>query len=206
MRFYDRVILPRILNCLCGSKTINAQRARVVPLATGRVLEVGFGTGLNLPFYDPNKIDRVIGLDPAEEMLALAHKRADAVPFPVEQLALEGESIPLEDNSVDTVVVTYSLCTIPDNAAALANMRRVLKPGGQLLFCEHGRAPDAGIQRLQRGINPVWKRMLGGCHLDREIPSILRGNGFRIEALDVDYLRGLPRFAGFNYWGVATPA
>ncbi len=204
MGFYDRHILPRLLNLSCGADVVRRQRQKVVPLAAGRVLEIGIGSGLNLPFYDPARVDLVIGLDPAEEMLAFARRAAEKIPFTVEYLALEGERIPLEAASVDTVVVTYTLCTIPDAATALDGMRRVLKPGGQLIFCEHGQAPDAAVRRWQHRLNPLWNRIAGGCNLDRDIPGLLTAAGFGIETMDSMYLPRTPRFAGFNYWGTAT--
>jgi len=203
MGFYDRHILPRVLNWSCGAKPVRKQREKVVPLAEGRVLEIGIGTGLNLPFYDPAKIERVIGLDPAEQMLSQAKIRSDALPFTVEYLALEGENIPLEADSVDTVLMTYTLCTIADGIAALQGMRRVLKPGGRLIFCEHGKAPDEGVQRWQNRLNPLWGCIGGGCHLNRDIPALIEAAGFAIDDLQQMYLPGTPRFAGFNYWGTA---
>ncbi len=205
MGFYDRHILPRVLDLACGSKVVQRQRQKVVPLATGRVLEIGIGSGLNLAFYDAARVERVIGLDPAEAMLAYARRRARQAPFAVEYLALEGEQIPLEAESIDTVLVTYTLCTIPDAAAALDGMRRVLKPGGRLIFCEHGRAPDAAVRRWQHRLNPLWNRIGGGCNLDRDIPRLIEAAGFRIGSLESMYLPRTPRFAGFNYWGTATP-
>ena len=205
MSFYDRHILPIVLNLSCGTKVVQRQRQKVVPLAEGRVLEIGIGSGLNLPFYDPARVERVIGLDPAEEMLAYARRRSEDLPFPVEYLTLEGEHIPLERESVDTVLVTYTLCTIPDAVAALEGMRRVLKPGGRLIFCEHGRAPDESVRRWQHRLNPLWKRIGGGCNLDRDIPALIEDAGFRMDSLDSMYLPRAPRFAGFNYWGSARP-
>ncbi len=205
MGFYDRYILPKVLNWSCGTKPVRQQRQKVVPLAEGRVLEIGIGSGLNLPYYDPAKVERVIGLDPAEEMLAYARRKSEHLPFTVEYLALEGERIPLERQSVDTVLVTYTLCTIPDAIAALEGMRQVLKPGGRLIFCEHGRAPDAAVRRWQHRLNPLWNRIGGGCNLDRDIPALIEAAGFRIDSLDTMYLPRTPRFAGFNYWGSARP-
>lgn len=172
-------------------------------MAEGVVLEVGIGSGHNLPLYDPRKVERVIGLDPSCEMLAYAHARAEGCQFPVEWLALEGESIPMDRHSVDTVVVTYTLCTIPDAAKALLRMRDVLKPQGRLLFCEHGKAPDASVQRWQHWLNPIWKRIGGGCNLDRDIPRLLDTAGFDVASLETMYLPGTPRFTAFNYWGWA---
>ncbi len=205
MGFYNRYILPKVLNLACGAEVVRRQRRKVVPLAAGRVLEIGIGSGLNLAFYDPARVNLLIGLDPAEEMLAFARRAAEEMPFTVEYLALEGERIPLDAQSVDTVVVTYTLCTIPDAATALDGMRRVLKPGGQLIFCEHGQAPDAAVRRWQHRLNPLWNRIAGGCNLDRDIPGLIETAGFRMDALHTMYLPRIPRFAGFNYWGTATP-
>ena len=206
MGLYAKHILPRMIDRACSAKPVARQREKVVPLAEGTVLEVGIGSGLNLPYYDGTKVDRVIGLDPAEEMRAKARARAAAAAVPREHLALAGEEIPLEDGSVDTVLVTYTLCTIVDVAAALAGMRRVLKPGGRLIFCEHGLAPDAGVRRVQNLINPIWRRIGGGCNVNRDIPDLLGQGGFAIDSLDTMYLPGTPRFGGFNYWGTAKPA
>ena len=206
MGFYDRHILPKVLNWSCGTKPVRRQRQKVVPLAEGRVLEIGIGSGLNLPYYDPAKVERVIGLDPAEEMLTYARRKSEHLPFAVEYLALEGERIPLERQSVDTVLVTYTLCTIPDAIAALEGMRQVLKPGGRLIFCEHGKAPDAAVRRWQHRLNPLWNRIGGGCNLDRDIPALIVAAGFAIDDLETMYLPGTPRFAGFNYWGSARPS
>lgn len=204
MGFYDRHILPKLLNLSCGATVVQRQRQKVVPLAEGRVLEIGIGSGLNLPFYDAAKVQRVIGLEPAEEMLTYARRTAAQTPIDIEFLALESERIPLEADSVDTVLVTYTLCTIADAPAALEGMRRVLKPTGRLIFCEHGRAPDEAVRRWQHRLNPLWNRIGGGCNLDRDIPGLLTASGFRIETLESMYLPRTPRFAGFNYWGSAT--
>ncbi len=206
MSFYDRHVLPKVLDWSCNTKPVRRQRQKVVPLAAGRVLEIGIGSGLNLPYYDPEKVERLIGLDPAEEMLAYARRRSETLPFAVEYLVLDGENIPLEGRSVDTVLVTYTLCTIPDAIAALEGMRRVLKPGGRLIFCEHGKAPDESVLRWQRRLHPIWNRIGGGCNLDRDVPAMIEAAGFRIDTLDSMYLPGAPRFAGFNYWGSARPA
>ncbi|MBM68570.1 MAG: SAM-dependent methyltransferase [Haliea sp.] len=203
MGFYERRILPHVINCACGSKPIMRQREKVVPQARGEVLEIGIGTGLNLPLYDPAKVTRLIGLDPSEKSWELAGKRAQALSFPVEFVGLPGEAIPLADDSVDTVVVTFALCTIPDPIAALRGMARVLKPGGELLFCEHGLAPDDGVQRWQHRINGVWASVCGGCNLNRDIPELLASGGFQVDELQTMYLPNTPRIAGYNYWGRA---
>lgn len=204
MSLYEQYVLPHVIHLACGMKAIGRQRAKVVPLAEGRVLEVGMGSGLNLPWYDPQKVEWVWGLEPSAGMRRKAGKRVAQAPVPVRWLDLPGEDIPLDNASVDTVVLTYTLCTIADWEGALAQMARVLKPGGRLLFCEHGEAPDASVRRWQQRINPVWKKMAGGCHLDRPIPRLLESAGFRVEGLQTRYLPG-PRFATFNYWGQARP-
>ena len=203
MGFYEKHVLPRFINCACGTKPIMKQREKVVPRASGTVLEIGIGTGLNLPFYDPSRVERLIGLDPSEQSWELAGRRAAHLDFDVEFIGLPGEEIPLEDDSVDTVLVTFSLCTIPDPVAALRGMARVLKPDGRLVFCEHGRAPDEKVRRWQDRINPAWRRIAGGCNLNRDIPQLLEAGGFRVSELEQRYLPGTPRFAGYNYWGSA---
>jgi ubiquinone/menaquinone biosynthesis C-methylase UbiE len=179
------------------------QREKVVPLACGTVLEIGIGTGHNLPLYDSCAVQRVIGLDPSGESWELAAKRAAHLDFDVEFIGLPSERMPLDDASVDTVLVTYSLCTIPDPVTALHGMARVLRPGGKLIFCEHGKAPDASVRRWQDRIDPLWSRLLGGCHLNRDIPALLAAGGFAIAQMDTMYLPGTPRFAGYNLWGLA---
>jgi len=204
MGLYSRFVLPRMVNFACGLKPAMRQRAKIVPHARGRVLEVGIGTGLNLPFYDPAKVSKLWGLDPAPEMTQIARQAAAAAPFEVEFIGLPGDEIPLEDHSIDTVVVTYTLCTIPETTPALRQIGRVLRPGGELLFCEHGAAPDASVRRWQDRLNPLWKRIGGGCNLNRPIPALIEAGGFRIERLDTLYLPGW-RPATFNYWGAAVP-
>ncbi len=203
MSFYENHILPRFINCACGAKPIRYQREKVVPRASGVVLEIGIGTGLNLSYYETGKVERLIGLDPSERSWKLAGKRARDLPFEVEFIGLPGEQIPLEDDSVDTVLVTYALCTIPDPVSALQGMRRVLRPGGRLLFCEHGLAPDESVARWQSRINPWWRPIAGGCNLNRDIPALLSAGGFTSDDMQRAYIPGTPRFAGFNYWGGA---
>ena len=203
MSFYEKHIVPHFINCACGSKPIMKQREKVVPRASGVVLEIGIGTGLNLPYYHTPHVEKVIGLDPSEESWELAAERAAAAEVPVEFIGLPGEEIPLEDDSVDTVLVTYALCTIPDPVKALEGMSRVLRPGGSLLFCEHGLAPDAKVVKWQERINPIWRRIAGGCNLHRDIPSLLDQGGFAVEELESMYIPSTPKFAGFNYWGRA---
>ena len=204
MSFYDDVILPRFIGCACGTKPIMKQREKVVPRAEGTVLEIGIGSGLNLPLYDGDKVERLIGLDPSEASWKLAGERARDLPFDVEFIGLPGEQIPLDDDSVDTVLVTFSLCTIPDPVSALEGMARVLKPGGNLLFCEHGEAPDEGVRKWQDRINPVWRAIAGGCNLNRDIPNLLGQGGFAVKDLEECYLPSTPKIAGYNYWGSAV--
>ncbi len=204
MGFYNRHILPRLLNAAMSAKPITYQRRKVVPRAQGRVLEVGFGAGHNLPFYDAAKVSGIWALEPAKEMRERAGERVAASPIAVEFLDLPGEQIPLDDEAADTVLVTYTLCTIPDVGKALGEMHRVMKQGGRLIFCEHGEAPDESVRRWQRRLTPLWKMIGGGCHLARPIPSLIREAGFRVESLETMYLPSTPRFGGFNYWGDAA--
>jgi len=203
MGFYDKHILPRIINCACGTKPFMKQREKVVPLASGTVLEIGIGTGLNLPYYDGGRVERLIGLDPSEKSWELAAKRAASLDFDVEFIGLPGEEIPLQGDSVDTVLVTYALCTIPDPVSALRGMARVLRPGGSLVFCEHGKAPDSRVSKWQDRINPLWGVICGGCNVNRNIPQLLQAGGFELANLEASYLPGTPKFTGYNYWGSA---
>lgn len=206
MGLYETYVLPRLVHLTCSAKPILRQRQKIIPHAEGRVLEIGIGTGLNLAYYDRSKVEKLWGLEPNEASRRMAAEEARRVGIDVEFLGLPGEEIPLDDRSVDTVVTTYTLCTIPDAPRALAGMRRVLRPGGTLLFCEHGAAPDAGPARWQRWLNPCWKVIGGGCNLNRRIPDLIRGAGFDIRDVETMYLPSTPRFAGFNYWGSADPA
>jgi len=205
MGFYRKHILPWALHFACGVKPIRYQRGKVIPLARGRVLEVGIGSGLNLPFYNADKVERIIGLDPSDEMRRIAEKAANEIVIPVEFIGLSSEKIPLGQASVDTVVVTYTLCTIPNVVTALREMRRVLSPNGELIFTEHGLAPDVKVRRIQKRIEPVWKRLAGGCHLTRSIPDLIRSGGFRITNVETMYIPGWKPLC-FNTWGVAVKA
>jgi ubiquinone/menaquinone biosynthesis C-methylase UbiE len=205
MGFYARYILPTIISCGCGMRPITELRRTVVPHARGVVLELGLGSGLNLALYDPTKVSRVFGLEPEAAMRTKAQRRAAASPVPLTLLAQGAEAVSLDDRSVDTVLVTFSLCTIPDVTGALREARRVLRPGGQLLFCEHGRSPDAAVARRQVRIEPAWKRVFGGCHLSRDIPALIAEAGFAIEQLDASYLADRPSIGGYIYRGSATP-
>ncbi|MDG1486140.1 MAG: class I SAM-dependent methyltransferase [Porticoccaceae bacterium] len=204
MGFYDKYILPHFLNCACGSKPILYQREKVVPMAEGLVLEVGIGSGLNIPFYDSSKVDKILGLDPSEELNRMALKVAADKGIPVEFILGGAEAIPLPDNHVDTVLVTYTMCTIPEVATANKEILRVLKPQGKMIFCEHGLAPDANVSKWQNRIDPYWGKFAGGCHLNRNIPALITEAGFKIESMEQMYLPSTPRFAGYNYWGTAV--
>ncbi|MCF6248165.1 MAG: class I SAM-dependent methyltransferase [Desulfobacula sp.] len=204
MGFYDKYILPKVIHWVCSQTPVTYQRKKVVPLAKGRVLEIGIGSGLNLPFYDPAKVERVWGLEPSEQMRNIAQKRIFDSQVTVDFIGLSGEEIPLEKNDADTILVTYTLCTIPSVLTALGEMRRVLKPGGELIFSEHGEAPDENVRRWQERLNPIWGYFGGGCQLNRPIPRIIEEGGFKIKNIDTMYLPGF-KPAGFNYWGTAVP-
>jgi ubiquinone/menaquinone biosynthesis C-methylase UbiE len=202
MKFYQKYILPKIVHFVCGMKPMKDQRLKIVPMAYGNVLEIAIGSGLNLPFYDPNKVKRLWGLDPSLEMWALAKKNLAKINFNVTFIQGKAEEIPLPDQSVDTVLITYALCTIPNTHKALEEIKRVLKPKGQLLFCEHGASPDVSVRRWQDRLTPAWKKLGGGCHLNRDVSSLLNGAGFAVQQMDMKYLPGW-KPAGFNYLGIA---
>lgn len=203
MGFYSRYVVPPLINCACGMKPIRYQRQKIVPRAEGVVLELGFGSGLNVPFYDTAKVRKVYALEPEQGMLVRAQKIAGKAPFPVEILPEKAEDNSLPDASVDTVLVTYSLCTIPDGAKALAGARRVLKPGGRLLFCEHGRSPEPKVAAAQAKMERWWKHIAGGCHLTRDVRATVEGAGFRIADIETMYLPNSPKTLGYNVWGSA---
>ena len=202
--WYDRHLLPYVIDLACGIKAVRRQRQKVVPHAQGRVLEVGIGTGRNLAHYDKSRISALVGVDPAMQMHRLAKKRSERAGLPVELVGLSAEKLPLPDASFDSIVLTYTLCSISDPVPAVREMRRVLKPGGKLLYCEHGVAPDESVRRWQRRLNPMWGRIGGGCHLDRDIPALLRAGGFTVPDVHTMYLPG-PRPLTYNYWGEALP-
>ena len=203
LSFYDKYILPKFLNCACGSKPINYQREKIVPLAEGTVLDVGIGSGLNIPYYNKSKIKYLYGLDPSIELLNLAKPLAKKNELEIEFLECGAEAIPLPNDSIDTVVITYTLCTIPDTQLSNQEIMRVLKPNGKLLFCEHGLAPDINVAKWQKRINPIWNKIAGGCNLNRDIPNLIRSSGLKISNMEEMYLPSTPKFAGYNYWGVA---
>lgn len=202
MGLYDRHVLPYLIDFACGMGAVMKARSQIVPLAQGRVLEIGIGSGLNLSFYDPQRVVVVVGVDPSADMQRLARERAAHCQVPVEMIALELGQIQAADASFDDIVCTFTLCTIPDAIAALREMRRVLKPGGRLLFCEHGLAPDLPVVRWQKRLTPLWKPLAGGCHLDRDIPALIGAGGFHIRELSTGYLKG-PRPMTHVYRGWA---
>jgi ubiquinone/menaquinone biosynthesis C-methylase UbiE len=203
MGFYNAWLFPRVLDLVMQQKEMTPLRERIGKAASGRVLDVGIGSGLNLPFYG-QQADHIYGVDPSAELLHFAEERAHKISVPVELLRASGEALPLDDKSIDTVVMTFTLCTVDDAAKTLTEIRRVLKPEGVLLFAEHGRAPEIGVARWQDRITPVWKRIAGGCRLNRKPDDLMQSAGFRIERLETGYLKG-PRPMGFVYSGSAHP-
>ena len=204
MNPYQRYVLPKMIDIACGMGAVMKLRAQIVPQAIGEVLEIGIGSGLNLAFYNPNKVTAITGVDPAAQMQALAHTRAAAIDIPVEIIAVDVHGIHAPSNRFDTIVMTFTLCSIADPIAALTEMARVLKPNGRLLFCEHGLAPDLTVERWQHRLTPLWKPLAGGCHLDRNIPALLAAGSFSVEALSEQYLSG-PRALTYMYSGWARP-
>lgn len=200
---YDRLILPRLLVLAMRTPDLVPYRQRIAGAATGRVLEIGIGPALNLPFYGPD-VSSVAGIDPSPALLAMAGSRRRGISFPVELLEGSAEALPLDAASVDSVVTTWTLCSVPDPARALREVRRVLRPGGKLLFVEHGRAPEPGTSRWQDRITPVWKHVAGGCHLNRKMDALILAAGFRMEHMEAGYMRG-PKVMTFMYSGQATP-
>lgn len=202
MNFYERHVLPHVVDFVCGLPAFENQRRRLVPKARGQVLEIGMGTGRNIPHYHGSDVACVCGVDPG--LHPKATRRAAEKGIELKEVPLSAERIPVEDKSFDTVVCTFSLCTIPDPEAALAEMRRALKPDGQLLFVEHGAATDEGVRRWQDRITPYWKVIGGGCHLNRSIHSMVEKSGFRIDNAWQGYVKG-PRFLSYFYSGTAVP-
>jgi ubiquinone/menaquinone biosynthesis C-methylase UbiE len=199
---YEKQVLPRILNVACGTKTAEPLRRWVCEGLTGNVVEIGFGSGLNVPFY-PAAVTRVAAVEPSDLGWKLAGQRLKAASVPVQRSGLDGQSLPLADNSYDAALSTWTLCTIPDATAALREVRRVLKPGGTLHFLEHGLAPDERVRRWQRRLDPLEQRLFGGCHFTRPIADLLTAAGFTITDVDVFYEKGAPKFGGADSLGTA---
>ena len=202
MKFYDKHILPKVLHWTCKQRPNMIQREKIVPSAFGNVLEVGIGSGLNVSFYDKSKVKSLTGIDPSEENWKENNIDVQNLSFEFNFIKAFAENIPADNNSFDSAVVTYALCTIPDLTKAFEELRRVIKPNGKLFFCEHGKAPDKAVERWQNLINPIWKKFGGGCNLNRDIPKIITSNGFKIKHMESMYIPGL-KFETFNYWGTA---
>ena len=203
MGFYSDIILPRLCDLAMRNKQLVPFRERVIGAAEGRVLEVGVGSGINLPFYRP-PVREVLALEPAPRLVTMARNASHVTGMPVSFLEASAEAIPLDKHSVDTIVTTWTLCSIPQAATALADMRRVLRPGGKLLFVEHGLAPDEGVRRWQDRLTPVWRCISGGCHLNRPIRSMIEGAGFHLDRIETGYMPG-PKSMTFMYEGSARP-
>jgi ubiquinone/menaquinone biosynthesis C-methylase UbiE len=202
---YGEQVLPRIVNVLCNMEAARPQRRRVCDGLAGDVVEIGFGSGLNVPFY-PAGVTQVTAVEPADVGWKLAAERVGEASVPIRRAGLDAGTLPFPDDSFDAALSTWTMCTIPDIAGALRELRRVLRPGGALHFVEHGLAPDEGVRRWQHRLEPLQQRMFGGCHLTRPIVDLLRQAGFSITELDVYYEKGSPKFVGANSLGVARPA
>ena len=203
MSIYEERVLPYLVNLACSSKPASKQRQKIVPCAEGVVLEIGVGTGLNFPFYDSQKVIKIWALEPSEGMQVLAKKAPRDSQLNIEFITTSSEELPFEEASIDTIVVTYVLCTIPDVEVALQQMLKVLKPSGKLLFSEHGSAPDKSVKFLQKIVNPFWRKLAGGCNLNRNIPILLQEAGFILKQDERMYIPGYRLFS-YNYWGVAV--
>ena len=203
MGLYSKYVLPKLINCACGTAQIEKQRSKLVPLATGRVLEVGSGSGLNFPHYSADKVSSVSALEPSEELITMCDQQVLLTDAEIDLVQASALEIPFDSASFDTVVVTYTLCTIDQHKEALAEILRVLRSDGRLLFCEHGLAPEKKVANWQRRLEPIWSRVAGGCRLTKDIPSIIEQAGFEIADMDQMYLPGAPKIAAYNFWGSA---
>ena len=197
-------MLPKLLDTCCSTKPINYQREKIVPNASGTVLEIGIGSGLNIPFYNISKIDKIYGLDPSIQLCKKAIKKAKEINMNIDFLFEGAEEIKLKSNSIDTVLITYTLCSIPNPMDALKEIKRVIRSDGNILFCEHGIAPDIKVSKWQNRINPIWGKLFGGCNINRDIPSIISNSGFKVQNLEQMYLPSTPKIVGYNYWGSAS--
>lgn len=203
MGLYKKYLLPKIIHWTCGQNPTMRQREKIIPLAYGKVLEVGIGTGLNLGYYNSSNIDHLMGLDPSVENWKINKLNAESLGLDLSFVQASAEEIPTDNNEFDSAVITYTLCSIKDPVVSLQEIRRVLKPGGQLIFCEHGIAPDRKVEKWQHTVNPFWRIISGGCNLNRNIPEMLNEGGFKIRKLDTMYLPGW-KLGSFNYWGTAS--
>ena len=201
---YNKYVVPKLLDVCCSTKPIKYQRNKIVPYAKGEVLEIGIGSGLNLPYYNKSLVKKVYGLDPSEELNEIALKNASEINLDIDFIISGAEEIKLPSKSIDTVLITYTLCTIPEFKAALKEIKRVLKDDGIMLFCEHGLAPDKNISKWQNRINPLWGKLFGGCNINRNIPHIIQESGLNIKKLEQMYLPSTPKIVAYNYWGVAS--
>ena len=201
---YEKYVLPKLLDTCCSTKPINYQREKIVPNASGTVLEIGIGSGLNIPFYNISNIDKIYGLDPSVQLCKKAIKKAKEININIDFLFYGAEEIKLKSNSIDTVVITYTLCSIPEPKDALKEIKRVMKSDANILFCEHGIAPDNKVSKWQNRINPIWGKLFGGCNINRDIPSIISSSGFKVHNLEQMYLPNTPKIVGYNYWGSAS--
>ena len=201
---YEKFVLPKVLDVCCSTKPITYQRNKIVPNAEGTILEIGIGSGLNIPYYQKSNIKKIYGLDPSPELCEMSKKAAHNNDIKIDFLIECAEEIKLPSQSIDTVLITYTLCSIPNPNDALKEMKRVLKHDGKILFCEHGAAPDLNVFKWQNRINPLWGKLFGGCNINRDIPSIILNSGFKINNLEQMYLPSTPKIVGYNYWGSAT--
>ena len=204
MSLYDKYILPHLLNCTCNQKPFIHQRRKVVPLAKGNILEIGIGSGLNIPFYETEGINKIWGIDPSEELISMAKNQIRNGAPDIELIVSKAEEIDFEDAFFDTILMTYTMCTIANLSDAFTELKRVMKPTGKLIFCEHGLPPDKNVVKWQNRINTFWPKISGGCNINKKIPSIIESSGFSILNLENMYLPKTPKVLGYNYWGTAT--
>ena len=201
---WSRFIQPRIISFACGTKPFMIQRTKIIPFARGNVLEIGIGSGLNIPLYDTDLVKKIVGVDPSAAMHSLAKERINESPVSIEFISADAAEIPLQDQSIDTIVCTYTLCSVSNPQQVLKEVKRLLKPGGKFLFSEHGNAPDESVVKFQHKLEPIWKFLADGCHLTRSIPDLLDESDMKIDKIETMYLPKTPRFVGYNYWGMAV--